>query len=74
MSDRWYLADDEKFNSLVGAVPYIAACPACGADAKWRDVLINVSSPSMGCRSVVQPDIQCPVCPSVEGVRFDVES
>lgn len=74
VTERWFMQPDEKFNSLVAAVPYVAACPACGADAKWRDVLVNVSSPSMGCRSVVQPEIECGQCGPIEGVRFDVES
>lgn len=62
MSASWQLLPNEHINNLLGAIPYVAPCPACGHDAKWRDVLVTASSPSWGSRTFVQPDIDCSNC------------
>lgn len=58
-------------NSLIAAIPYVAACPSCGGDAKWRDVLVSISGPHSGTRTAVQPEIECGVCGPIEGVVID---
>lgn len=52
--------------SATAAIPYIAECPTCGQDAKWRDILASLKTSTQQVRTVVQIDIQCDHCGPLE--------
>jgi hypothetical protein len=60
---RQYLRPEEVLTAVIGSETYIAGCPDCGRDAKWRDVLHSVSSgPSTPGRTIIQNELQCDHC------------
>lgn len=54
----------EKFGMVQGAVPFVAACPGCGEDVKWRHVLMSVLGSPLGGRTIVEHEVHCRRCGS----------